>query len=396
MSWLKKLIVVMLLLPSLNCWAVTVRTYNSVKEMVSDKSIKNGDVLETFNYYDLKGGGGRYVVANAAGDKDFSIALKNGLFAVLQHNNTINVLQLGVKNDQSQDCSAIINSAIEKLAGHGGTLFFPIGGYLVSQIRINNSVIIRGDESSYWNQGTMFFCHSKEDMIVIDAQNVRIENIFFVGNQFNNTAIKAVASQNRSGLHINNVHVNKFKNGIMTDRFFLSDISYSRCANCDIGFSINNATSFKLYQTWALICEKGYELLNSTYLNLEGCCCDQSTEGYYIEGVKGIQLNSCSCEVSKELPLNVNNSTVTITNFVGYKNNTGRKESASLMFARNSVITMIGCCDKDQNVISCNNSVKLEKVTLSVDGCEFIKPIFADKKTSISGSYVSNYKKISF
>ena len=399
MKRIKKLIVLFLLLPSLNCLAVTVRTYKSVTEMVSDKTIKNGDVLETINYYDyINGGGGRYIVAKTADDNDFTVNLKNGLCAILQHDNNVNVLQLGVKNDQSQDCSSIINRAIEKLAVKGGTLFFPIGIYLVSQIKINNPVILRGDESSYWNQGTMFFCHSKEDMVIIDAQNVRIENIFFVGNQYDNTAIKAVGSQNRSGLHINNVHINKFKTGIYTDKFFLSRVNNSRCANCETGICVSNATSFFLQQCWTLVCGTGYSINKSTYVEMMGCCSDECEIGYNLISVKGIELHSCACEVSKKIPLYISdNSVATINNFVGYKNNKFQYESTSLVYAENSVVTLTGCCDRDKYIDpvskgGCTNTVKTVNSLLTIQGCNFSGLVSKDKKSSAIGSYYKNGK----
>lgn len=394
MDKLRELLILILLLPSLHSWAVTVRTYSTVEEMVSDKNIKKGDLLETVDYYStLKGGGGRYVVSKEVRKDEFSVQLKNGFYAVLQYEKELNVLKLGVKNNQSQDCSEIINNALDKLAEKGGILYFPVGRYLVSQINIKNSVKLRGDESSYWNQGTMFFCHSKKDMICIDAQNVHIENIFFVGNQNDNIAIKANGSQNRSGLRISNVHINKFKIGIETDHYFLSSITNSRTANCENGFVIKNATSFKLIQNWALVCGTGYDLSNSTYLDLDNCCSDECGGGYIIKDVKGININSCACEVSKEIPLYLKNATATISNFVGYKNNSEMRESTSLLLSENSTLVMIGCCDKDLYVSklylkSSPYSIKLVNSDLSIRGCVLNGSISKNRQSSASGSYV--------
>ena len=107
--------------------------YDSVESMKNAENLVLGSTVKTLNYYNnLKGGGAIYKIINITNDIDvdemFYIALHDlNLVAQLVYDTNVNVLQLGIKNNFSDDISEKFNIATKK-----APLFFPNGIYKVS------------------------------------------------------------------------------------------------------------------------------------------------------------------------------------------------------------------------------------------------------------------------
>lgn len=107
--------------------------YDSVESMKNAENLVLGSKVKTLNYYNnLKGGGAIYKIINITNDIDvdemFYIALHDlNLVAQLVYDTNVNVLQLGIKNNFSDDISEKFNIATKK-----APLFFPNGIYKVS------------------------------------------------------------------------------------------------------------------------------------------------------------------------------------------------------------------------------------------------------------------------
>lgn len=100
-------------------------TYDTLSDLKADTSLISGMTCITNGYYAVNdGGGAQYFITDTADADRWQELLENGLYAELITDNTINVLQIGCKNDDTQDCSGILNLATQKYA-----LFFPVGTY---------------------------------------------------------------------------------------------------------------------------------------------------------------------------------------------------------------------------------------------------------------------------
>ena len=105
-------------------------THDTVFNMINDSTLKNGFIVKTLGYYTINdGGAATYQIVNIQPDTPYE-KLNNQLFAKLITNSNyeINVLQIGIKNDASEDISEIVNKYTEKYE-----LFFPSGKYLISK-----------------------------------------------------------------------------------------------------------------------------------------------------------------------------------------------------------------------------------------------------------------------
>lgn len=257
----------------------------------------------------------------------------------------------GAKGDGKTDD----NDAFQKLLNiisqtNINNVFIPQGIYNVKQLKITkNSTLISGDESTYWCSGTILCGTTVQNLIEIDAQAIKIKNLYLCNKNDSkllnkSTAVYAQCSKNRSGLQLDNISINGYGVGIYTSSSFLSKIVYCRAANCSIGFSVNNfGTSVEMDKCWSLNCDTGYIIKDCTYTKLNNCCSDDCTHGYFIENSQGVELNSCACEMSRKLALTVNDSKVCITNFVTYRCNELLERNVLVGATRDSELFIAGC-----------------------------------------------------
>ena len=103
--------------------------YGTVDEMLSDQALGAGMYVKTAGYYTVNDGGGAGYVITSKEPANYSEKLNNGLFAELLYGSEpVNVLNFGVKNDGTQDCSKLVN---EQTKIHA--LYFPAGKYLANE-----------------------------------------------------------------------------------------------------------------------------------------------------------------------------------------------------------------------------------------------------------------------
>lgn len=103
--------------------------YETVDEMLSDQALGAGMYVKTAGYYTVNDGGGAGYVITSKEPANYSEKLNNGLFAELLYGSEpVNVLNFGVKNDGTQDCSKLVN---EQTKIHA--LYFPAGKYLANE-----------------------------------------------------------------------------------------------------------------------------------------------------------------------------------------------------------------------------------------------------------------------
>lgn len=97
--------------------------FKCVDDMVNSELVISSAI--TMSYYnDNNGGGANYVISDRYAENDIYLELKNGKYAILQHTNTVNVLQLGIKNDGETDNTELINKYTQLV-----NLYFPSGVY---------------------------------------------------------------------------------------------------------------------------------------------------------------------------------------------------------------------------------------------------------------------------
>ena len=127
------------------------KTYycNTISEM-KNKNFKNGDTVITLGYWEINdGGNGVYKVVNneKGNDNGGTIhALKNGLKAILIHDDNINIKQFGAKNglEIAYDCSTILQTIIDNT--NIKIIKFPMGNYYIGNtIKLNRNIKFTSD-----------------------------------------------------------------------------------------------------------------------------------------------------------------------------------------------------------------------------------------------------------
>ena len=126
--------------------------YNTVEEMKQDEKLKDGVTVLTLGYYSPGDGGGALYAVRSISSEPFykKVALNNGLTAELQSGAQLNVMQLGCRNDESEDCAAILQPIIDSLEEEEAIiLYFPVGKYKFAKtLTVHKTVSMFGQESS--------------------------------------------------------------------------------------------------------------------------------------------------------------------------------------------------------------------------------------------------------
>ena len=206
-----------------------VRSYETVALMKADTKLKEGYHVKTKGYYAIDDGGhGEYIIVDdeTLVDDGGSIhVLSNGLRAKLLINeNTINVKQFGAKNDDSVDCSLIINKALSIC----DKVFIPKGRYL-----INNTIYLYSYKKLFGEKrNTILHYVGENNSYCIEVPKeeglTNIEDISIYGNGKNEPIINGgILYPQRpttgltvydSGHILNNVYINSMSgNGIVIE-----------------------------------------------------------------------------------------------------------------------------------------------------------------------------------
>ncbi len=122
--------------------------YNTVADMKSDNSLKQGDMAVTLGYYSVNdGGNATYRIVNNTSTTDFQETLGNGKYASLViESGEVNVNQCGVIGDNETDVLNKLQSINDFF--ENSTICIPKGTYLISNtlyISNNNNLLMSED-----------------------------------------------------------------------------------------------------------------------------------------------------------------------------------------------------------------------------------------------------------
>ena len=150
------------------------RFYDNVESMKADTTLKVGMYIETKGYYTANDGGSAHYHIVSETNK-YSENLTNGLKAELLINDKINILQVGIKENITDDISDKLQKVLSiykniKIELNSGTY------NIEKQIELENN-ILKGNDSIINCMETF----TNETMLSLN-QNINIDNIKFNGN----------------------------------------------------------------------------------------------------------------------------------------------------------------------------------------------------------------------
>ena len=192
-----------------------VRYYDTISNMKSDTTLKAGMYVKTKGYYSVNdGGNAEYYITSIESETEYQEELNNGLYATLIINeNTANILQFGIKSDNTSDISTIVNNLLNK----NYKVYIPKGNYLCTDsLTINDYNILYGDglETRINFTGNSFLDFTNG---VIKAE---ISNFFVIGSLQNENSIgidmHTTDSKQIADCILKSINFNNFSKGIST------------------------------------------------------------------------------------------------------------------------------------------------------------------------------------
>ncbi len=204
---------------------VKVSYYNCVADMKKDTFLSEGVHIVTLGYsYCNDTGGAKYYISKSIPTNRPYELLNNGLYAVMiiEPNNTVNVISLGMNRFGSADCSSILNKYISyKISS---TLYFPSGAYLFKspitvpkglQLKIIGNTENYNKHDEYINskneaysaycESVLYFNTSTKDSTFITVSGgvneFSVKNITFVSNS-GRFSKKEYKERNSSAQHL--------------------------------------------------------------------------------------------------------------------------------------------------------------------------------------------------
>ena len=266
--------------------------FNNVANMKAYNLVA-GDMAITKGYYSANdGGGSNYNIVNdntLVDDGGSIIELNNGLRAKLIINDKINVEQFGSYGDSIHNDTNTIQNAINYAKGKNTVLTFSKNEYLISNILINNKILIDGNNS-------ILKCINNNENYIIKVENQGlnksiIKNLKINGNNNNSNGL-TLYSQNYQDTYatVENIEVfNCLKNGInITGDYSNTSIRELKIINCnsfrnDIGIYSNSMSD-------------SYIINSTVYGN--------KSHGLFLDGCGTIKINNSKAYMNGK---NVNN-----------------------------------------------------------------------------------------
>lgn len=261
------------------------------------------------------GGDALYEIIESSTNNNYDyIKLNNNLVAHLIHSNTINILKLGAKADNSTNNLYVFDRAIKILEDVGGTIFIPNGTYKILgtlTFPSNKKIINLVGESL---NAILDFNLSTASAWAI---NCYAQNNDYIYAQFKNLTINnsSDASLNINGVHLrrnteltifDNVHIQNFYDNISThDNWFITinklKSTYAKHDGftCESGSDTNAFTilsSILQHNTHfnCLIRGRGHQLIQCDTSNYD------SEVGLYVYGGYGVNIQGLYIEDSSD------------------------------------------------------------------------------------------------
>lgn len=284
-------------------------TYGTVDEMLSDQDLKAGMYVRTAGYYTVNDGGAAEYLISSKKPVDYSEQLTNGLYAQLIHGSgPVNVLTYGVRNDDSEDCSTVINTLAST-----HSLYFPAGKYKVSnQLNIYHELKGDGGSSYYANntEGITTF-HSaikgnNDTSVICNHGNSNVFNGFDIILNDNETGLTDNGTGSTS---IQNLFVGNVKNayGVKIDRpgSRASNIDHLYIEGADGTFENSGlyyltGTDESLSNVWIMGCRCGIRAVSCLFYgtNVHIWCSNAKVERNWFSGTTGMYLQSSRAYIS--------------------------------------------------------------------------------------------------
>lgn len=229
--------------------------YDSVASMKSDNTLADGMTAQTLGYYEINdGGGATYKITDEESETEYQEELESGLYATLIIDDTINIKQLGAKDDGITDISNLLQKVINLLQSNkGGTIYVPIGRYYIGNtILINNGdvpiKILGNANGNYSENGSQIITDIQFLFKITNpSYNVTIENLYFINtsSRTNNTYCFSNVETNEElytarwtfknlGFRnfTNAIDFYTFANNNYSDGFLIENIKFSTVSRC--------------------------------------------------------------------------------------------------------------------------------------------------------------------
>lgn len=284
-------------------------TFDTVADMKASTNLVAGSYAQTLGYYTLNDGGGAlYKISNTGtADEMFTIAVGT-LYADLVFANEVETLQLGIKNDDSEDISSKLNAVIANTKI--SKLTFTKGNYTVNDtINIDRKIELdlNGSTITYTKENDVLFDISTHYQI-----KPTIRNGYIIGTD-TNTCFNIVEYDGGNiawggSVNLYNLDVRRFNKIIYALNIFnceITDCIFSTNGTYEIGVSnsawMSNANCFKNCYFKAFNTEESYPtysfILNTVVnLNFISCSFEQMTNVIDNTSCRMIKFNNCEFE----------------------------------------------------------------------------------------------------
>lgn len=269
--------------------------YNTVADMKSDNSLKQGDMAVTLGYYSVNdGGNATYRIVNDELETDYQEELENGKYAsLIIENGEVNARQVGMINEEDIDNSLIFQKVIN-FCSEKYKLIINGNFTIKNSITIDKPIQIEGRCGSYSNFGlSSIFCNSDDDITYFyfneGAISCKFENLNIRGND-KGTAIRfSSRDETLTNYRVWKNQFNKcrfirfgtvlnfYAEGNIADYDYSSEILFFDCKfyNNIVNVEMNNTQSYNINfistDFESIETSTGFLLNSYGGLNFEGC-----------------------------------------------------------------------------------------------------------------------------
>jgi hypothetical protein len=288
-------------------------------ENLKKLNLTNGQKVKTLGYYNENDGGNGLYYIKETEPTSYYEELDNGMFAeLIIENNTINVLQVGAKNDNETDNTTYFNKAITQANNHNNIIYIPSGKYVIENTleTINSGISITGDKRSVGvteNKSYIVDKRNSDDYLIKYTNSTlgtSISNLTFEAYSENNSDnIKCIYA--RYGFYMGFIENCDFVNYPVAINIQAHVIRVNNCQFHLCGGKTSNSSFY------AITITNGMDVL------IENCCSDHCRYIINSIGSGKIKIINSHWELSTAL-LTAGNSPIRLENSFGatLENNT--------------------------------------------------------------------------